>query len=415
MPRVEFSYKKFFDYIKVTFYTILVYSGILKSLPYFPFDPAIISGGVCILIVSYAIITQSKRIYLKGSIIQLFFLLLFLWAVFTSLYTPSSSYYFDKLIRIFLLLVLLVYPIYIFKKRYLFKIFQDQVTFFGVVTLLILYYIYVTSGGSLAPYFNLLSLIAANKLPSGTIVPPDYLVLGTLFGVCFFMNYSRNSLFFILLKVAIVIMLVLLGGRGPILFLILLIVGDYLWRSKDQFSIKRQTQLVVVLIAIPMLSSVFLSWKGSQRIVDRFSRVTTGKGNQSMGERQKHYSEAFHLIQSDGVLGIGIGGYGIKTINQDIRSYPHNVFLEIFVELGIVGITLLLILLLFFAYNFGFPVYSKNHLLFSNFVLVFIFLFFNAMKSSSLIDLKDLFAAMGIIVSGYYIMEQETRKKKLLG
>ncbi|MDX1427047.1 MAG: hypothetical protein R3206_04410, partial [Salegentibacter mishustinae] len=36
--------------------------------------------------------------------------------------------------------------------------------------------------------------------------------------------------------------------------------------------------------------------------------------------------------------------YGLLDIGQDVRHYPHNILLEIFVELGLIGILLFLTL-----------------------------------------------------------------------
>lgn len=62
----------------------------------------------------------------------------------------------------------------------------------------------------------------------------------------------------------------------------------------------------------------------------------------SVAGRLDLYNEAFDLIQQAPLLGHGIGSFGYLTDYQGLSSYPHNIFLEILVNTGVVGLVLFL-------------------------------------------------------------------------
>jgi hypothetical protein len=58
--------------------------------------------------------------------------------------------------------------------------------------------------------------------------------------------------------------------------------------------------------------------------------------------RLNHYSDAIKLIVESPILGTGTGGFAIKTLGVDERYFVHNVFLEVLVENGIIGLAVFL-------------------------------------------------------------------------
>jgi O-antigen ligase len=48
-------------------------------------------------------------------------------------------------------------------------------------------------------------------------------------------------------------------------------------------------------------------------------------------------------------IGDGIGSFGLRHLNEDVRDYPHNLLLEVWFELGLVG----LIAIALFLYKTG--------------------------------------------------------------
>jgi hypothetical protein len=111
------------------------------------------------------------------------------------------------------------------------------------------------------------------------------------------------------------------------------------------------------------------------------------------------------------LFGSGIGSFGVLYEGIDGRQYPHNVILEISFELGIIGVILFIILLLLYFKKL------RHNL---NFVLIYLFLFLNSLKSYSLVDSRVMFGILSVLLVYYTLLKregtakarEETRRKK---
>jgi len=65
----------------------------------------------------------------------------------------------------------------------------------------------------------------------------------------------------------------------------------------------------------------------------------------SAGKRLDFYQGAFHGISAKPALGWGVGGWAAYYFHTDDMHYPHNMFLEVGVEEGLMGLAALLALL----------------------------------------------------------------------
>ena len=105
--------------------------------------------------------------------------------------------------------------------------------------------------------------------------------------------------------------------------------------------------------------------------------------NRSVSVRVKHFKFSKKAITASAkhlVFGYGIGSYGIIKTGIDGRNFPHNIFLETWVELGLIGI-IILSAILFFCFN-------KLNNLNAGVYFALLFLLLNLMKSSSLVDMR---------------------------
>ena len=129
-----------------------------------------------------------------------------------------------------------------------------------------------------------------------------------------------------------------------------------------------------------------------ERSISRLMMLLDPKGSESIVERITQVSYSFDRIFENAgnfLFGLGIGSFGILYEGVDERSYPHNVMLEIWFELGLLGILLFILLLL---------VYFKKIRLRFNFILIFIYLLLNSLKSYSLIDLRIMFGILSVLL-----------------
>ena len=88
------------------------------------------------------------------------------------------------------------------------------------------------------------------------------------------------------------------------------------------------------------------------------------------------------------LFGYGIGSYGVLYVNIDARKYPHNIFLESWFELGIIGFVLMILIILI-----PFFINSKSLLL----KAIYFFLVLSAMKTGNITDLWTLFLTIGLM------------------
>jgi O-antigen ligase len=97
----------------------------------------------------------------------------------------------------------------------------------------------------------------------------------------------------------------------------------------------------------------------------------------------KIFNDFQHLI-----FGYGFGSFGVIQDGIDQRAYPHNIFLETWFELGLIG----LIILGYFIYTL---LSNKKSNQYISLTLV-IFLLLNTLKSNTITDLRSYFLIFGL-------------------
>jgi hypothetical protein len=83
----------------------------------------------------------------------------------------------------------------------------------------------------------------------------------------------------------------------------------------------------------------------------------------SLTERLEHIRLSSELIRSN-AFGYGFGSYGLLSLGIDERAYPHNVFIEVFLELGVVGLIAFVLLIVY-----GFTTRQKENIFFFLFLM----------------------------------------------
>jgi hypothetical protein len=78
----------------------------------------------------------------------------------------------------------------------------------------------------------------------------------------------------------------------------------------------------------------------------------------SVYERLNFFDLIKNNLSFNYFTGIGTGGFGIFFFNEDANIYPHNIFVELFVENGIIAVALFVIIIFFYLKNI-----NKNNFL----------------------------------------------------
>ncbi len=124
-----------------------------------------------------------------------------------------------------------------------------------------------------------------------------------------------------------------------------------------------------------------------------FTNPDTNKDNSSIKVRLDQLDFTLKTIFEDVesfMIGQGIGSFKLLYEGVDGRGYPHNIFLEIWFEMGLVGE------LLFLAFFF-FLFYKKNK---NDIVTIWtiLFILLNMIKSNSIIDIRTYFAFFALFI-----------------
>ena len=159
---------------------------------------------------------------------------------------------------------------------------------------------------------------------------------------------------------AIISLFILIGlaARGPLICAILII---FLIFSKRIIIIIKRMKIKKIKITpnkiiVPtslLMVSLFLFWKyynSFQKIIyetfaDRFSGIFQNFDSSVMGRFDRLVFSFENIFSSFSSLlfGYGIGSFGLMYTGEDINDYPHNIFIESWFELDILGLLLSLI------------------------------------------------------------------------
>jgi hypothetical protein len=217
-----------------------------------------------------------------------------------------------------------------------------------------------------------------------------YLVFGIQLGILFLLLLFFNKNIF--LKITTFALLVATGARGPLIMMILVILV-YSVSTKKITSLNPKTILKSVFVSGFLFMVYFLySNKLDSLLANTFKRFSSLLGGEDVSalervNRLKYaFNQPFEKLTTF-FFGNGVGSFGILYEKIDQRSYPHNILVECFFELGFIGLLIFLILFITILRKMSF----KDNV----FSLLFLFAFLNAMKSSNITDLWILFSVMG--------------------
>jgi O-antigen ligase len=138
--------------------------------------------------------------------------------------------------------------------------------------------------------------------------------------------------------------LAIAGGRGPLVFAALpalIPIGLSLRLPKRRILLSRALLSALVLLLAAAGSLALYRGMTEQRLAtfDRMFRLAEGN------PRTEAYAQAIDIWHDAPLIGGGAGSWPVLTGRGDRTMYPHNLFLEIGAESGLVGVVLFLVLL----------------------------------------------------------------------
>lgn len=331
-------------------FALFLTAGVYKADPRLSFLPefldlTVVFGILTIMGIFYGVLRNRIKFVIPSLKVLIPYSIIILIGFFSLSYTPAPIYGVDKLLRFSTITLLATFsPFFLFQKSEAFN------RFFIMIIILSLSMIFdILSGGLTPGEVGFKSAFGSNYLAVGRICG-----WGLIVSIFYFMGKTRN-------KIALVVCLSLIpflifgmlisGGRGPLVatlvsFLVVLIfilirVGKDILSS---FHIKKaDLRLLTLLFILALVGTVMIVYF-SDYFVTLYSRIEVlmEAGGDSALERVNRFSIAFNAMISlpTGISGLGIGGFStFYAVYDDKRgAYPHNIFLEIGSELGILGL-----------------------------------------------------------------------------
>ncbi|RXS15622.1 O-antigen ligase family protein [Staphylococcus saprophyticus] len=382
---------------KEILFVLFLYAGFYKSVV--PFSGAIdITIVLLFASISITLYDTIKDGYLyKQSLISIIIFIFFIVYIFTSyFYSPSANSLTKSLHFSLTSGWAFIGSFLIIKSNNSFnKVFK------GIIILAL-----ISSIFALKEYFNNTIHTQLNVFGS------DYLALGRLLGISILILLANillikqsitNKIFTSMTTLFLLLTLIVSGGRAPLLFLIITILIFLLFQVNLNNKTLKYNKLLPSFIVF-LITVVLIFFKSNLAIFETFKTrllflTTQSGGGASASGRIDRFKIAFHMFKDSPIYGKGIDSFS-KYYGM-ANDYPHNIFLEIAAELGIIGILIFSIILIYSLYNLhlNFQKDKQNKLLCWKILLIFIYTLLNANISGDIIGNRMLFASLGFMIA----------------
>ena len=199
--------------------------------------------------------------------------------------------------------------------------------------------------------------------------------------------------------------MVFAGSRGPLVALFITLFLYFMIFSKISLSKKLLfISLILLFIAIAFLVT-------PERYTERYFDLGKAKDITSI-MRKIMIRNIIPVFKKNFLLGIGTGGFSKIVTGGDIRVYPHNIFGELGLENGLIGI---FTFTFFLIYNLIYSIHiisskkvpSKIKNLIITSVLIISFSLLNAMVSGDVPVNEQIWIGSGIILGLYTIQRKQ--------
>ncbi len=301
-------------------------------------------GGIFVrFLQGQAYLTESRlRFYIP-------FLLFGIIILLTSLYTPSKNYGNEKALSflVFTHSIFLAPLLILHTKENLKRFFWSLLAIIALTsTVMAFNLVHAFISGQLFGYLVRLSVFGSNPIGVARIV-----ALGIGFAAVYIIRKDKNELLIAIMVLSILIpTLFSTGSRGPLvsLFLAALVYVFFLEQQNRQriYSLSVMLFLLLLLFLLILPESItkrFLEISGDTIVVTEtgIERVSTIASRLHFWEMAL---ENWLSAPSRWLSGFGSGSFSNLFVWRDFRWYPHNIFVEILYELGILGMSLFLLM-----------------------------------------------------------------------
>ena len=376
---------------------------------------------IIVLLVSLALSMPLIGMWLGNKIIYSIYLLSILGSSYLYFYNKENLKYYDFIFLTFIVITLfstfysvsdnfltdlLYLPLitsFYFSAKFIIKNNYTSVLFYGIIGIFLLFSIYLLFqlsqvGFNYVLYYSASS--ASNKV--------EYLTMTLYASLVFlyaFYRIKRKVIKYPLMLYTL-FLIIISGARYSILFISLFLLFVFFSSLRNIKDFAKVLSVVLVLfISIINIKPTYLS--NSEEIIaftiQRLSHFDTR--NESIKGRLAVIKRSIDAINQKPFI-----GYGLNCSPKIVKFiYPHNMYLEVWLNSGLIGlIPFLAFTLLPFVYIF-FLIKKKDDL--DKFIIVsFFYLFFSLLKSFSIYHTPIFF----VFISFIFLLPSVKRKAKLL-
>ncbi|MCF7859079.1 MAG: O-antigen ligase family protein [Candidatus Cloacimonetes bacterium] len=356
---------------------------------FFHFNTTIIL--LFILVIKYS--NELLIVNIKPNKNILLFLAIYVFLIYTLSYSSDQEFGMMKLKKFILSTPFFIITFLVFKNQ-----FKSISTIFRSAFIIGLCYLFFVITYPDYSYFPRLTTLHINPIWFSRFLGMIFII-----GV-FFIRWSKKIHFKLSYFTAILFMLFFMirtGSRGPILSLAVSLLFVYiidLFKQK-RFNLKLFLMILstIMIIAIMLyIASSFLPEDIKERLLSKGRDVQ----NSSL-VRVLLAVDAINLFKSNLILGVGLGGFTKGVLGN--FKYPHNIFLELLSEMGIIGTIFFSSIFIYASFKFSriikkYGVYSKGYEVGMLLLTIFIFTFINAQFSGSIDGNMYLWFSIGGVI-----------------
>ncbi|WLR52984.1 O-antigen ligase family protein [Bacillus tianshenii] len=379
-------------------FILYLFAGRFKADPRFswiPVDLTALFFGLSVLIGIWIVAKRGGVLDKKPVILVFMYALLLLYVLFSYIWSPSDAYAGEKMGYLFTLtLWALAGPTLIISQER-----KRMIRFFSLLFAFALWMAIESTIAFMQASGSFITVLGGNYLGIGRVLGLASIVLFAY--ALFFAKGWKAKVIGYLLFFYFMFLMLNIGARGPLLAVVGSILFPLLlsWKpSIGDIRIKKHfVPIIIIILFAVMYGSYLFSTNQLPSTVSRLQVIFQSEDmGSSAGARMHYYEKAGELWGENVVFGHGVGSWPVLTTGMDERAYPHNIILELGVELGLIGVVLFVVMVGYALRQIKTYRTLQNNAWALLLLMLLINLLINAMISGDLNDNRYLLAFLGL-------------------
>lgn len=321
---------KYLLFFLILFFINIGFKEVFRLFEETDLDIAFYFFSIIISIVALALSSNllNNNLYYKVYCLTSFLFLI----LFVSSFTAEDTIYGIQKCFLGLLLPLLLFSIFIrfnWSPKFIYDCF-----IFAVIIIIVIAIPYKISNGL---FIRSTSFGLLGSIPFGWVNGMSFIIVGLK-------QNKKVSDYFLML--VFILMIIWTGSKGPLLAMTIIILINFNKILGDKISTKIITFLLLFLAGL-VIFNYAEDIRSVRSIIAFFNDpegYTDGVGRGSIGTRSNYIGLAFDTFLKYPIFGAGFGSFA--EVNFTFHQYPHNIYLEMLAEGGIISLIIFLLILL---------------------------------------------------------------------